>query len=159
MSEADSVLFGRAELERHSPRWASASFAEASWQTYSSWAAPLWPWLTTPGWHDGWRSPVKEAHSALIPLTGRLRQLAEMFFECVRKPDRLSDDIRDDQVISLFGEGEHVLGLVGAIEALRAVRTSSVVASSAICGNMALRLLRWAPSSVSVMASVTIVSS
>jgi len=86
-------------------------------------------------------------------------RLAEMFFECVRKPDRLSVDIRDDQVISLFDEGEHVLGLVGAIEAFRAVRTSSVVASSAICGKMALRLLRWAPLLVSVMASVTTVSS
>jgi hypothetical protein len=76
-----------------------------------------------------------------------------------KSADRLSVDIRDDQVISLFDEGEHVLGLVGVIEAFRAVRTSSVAASSAICGKMALRLLRWAPSSVSVMASVTIVSS
>jgi hypothetical protein len=40
-----------------------------------------------------------------------------------------------------------------------AVRTSSVVASSAICGNRALRLLRWASLLVSVMASVTMVSS
>jgi hypothetical protein len=41
----------------------------------------------------------------------------------------------------------------------RAVSTSSVVASSAILGKMARRLLRWAPSSGSVTASVTIVSS
>jgi hypothetical protein len=30
-----------------SPRWVSASSAEASSQTYSLWAAPLWRWLTT----------------------------------------------------------------------------------------------------------------
>jgi len=46
-----------------------------------------------------------------------------------------------------------------ATETLSAMRTSSVVASSAICGNMALRLLRWALLLVSVMASVTTVSS
>jgi len=46
-----------------------------------------------------------------------------------------------------------------ATETLTAMRTSSVVASSAICGNMALRLLRWASLLVSVMASVTMVSS
>jgi hypothetical protein len=111
------------------------------------------------GMADG--GPQSMRLTALVPAHWPLRQfrLVEMFFECVRKPDQLSVDIRDDQVISLFDEGEHVLGLVGVIEALRAVRTSSVVASSAICGKMALRLLRWAPSSVSVMASVTIVSS
>jgi len=46
-----------------------------------------------------------------------------------------------------------------ATETLTAMRTSSVVASSVICGSMALRLLRWAPLLVSVMASVTTVSS
>jgi hypothetical protein len=47
VSEADSILFGREELERHSPRWLSASSAEASWQTSSLSAVPLWHWPTT----------------------------------------------------------------------------------------------------------------
>ena len=40
-------LLAGQSLNGHSPRWVSASSAEASWQTSSSWAAPLWPWLTT----------------------------------------------------------------------------------------------------------------
>jgi hypothetical protein len=47
VSEADNVLFGRAELERPSARLVSASSAEASWQTYFIVAGVTIAWLTT----------------------------------------------------------------------------------------------------------------
>jgi hypothetical protein len=65
------------------------------------------------GMADG--GPQSMRLTALVPAHWPLRQLrlVEMFFECVRKPDQLSVDIRDDQVISLFDEASMSWGWLG----------------------------------------------
>jgi hypothetical protein len=105
-----------------------------------------------------WTAAIRQAHSGVY--------WAESTFpRSAKSPRQLIDtqssgrwgtrDTDDLPVRSAAARGVVPSQIVRA----RAVSTSSVVASSAILGKMARRLLRWAPSSGSVTASVTIVSS
>jgi hypothetical protein len=76
MSETDSVLLGRVELERAFTALGERLAAGASWPTSSSWAAPRWPWRTTPprvtGDVDAMFKPHRIVHEEALRVAGDL---------------------------------------------------------------------------------------